>query len=75
MFLYVIVEIKIFNQIPFKMYLLFFRIVTCEDIGSARVKKRHPIKNTAMLLITKTINENKLMDKRYKSETKFDKNK
>ncbi|XP_060856711.1 uncharacterized protein LOC132934430 isoform X2 [Metopolophium dirhodum] len=49
--------------------------ITCEDIGSARVKKRHPIKNTAMLLITKTINENKLMDKRFKLETKFDKDK
>lgn len=52
--------------------LLFFRIITRGDIGSARVKKRHPIKNTAMLLITKTINENKLKDKQFQLETKFD---
>ncbi|XP_016662883.1 uncharacterized protein LOC100570440 isoform X2 [Acyrthosiphon pisum] len=50
-------------------------ITTSEDIGSARVKKRQPIKNTAMLLITKTINENKLMDKRFKFKTKYDKDK
>lgn len=43
----------------------------CEDIGSTRARKRHPIKNTAMLLITKTINENKLMDKRFKCELKL----
>lgn len=55
--------------------MLFFRTIICEDIGSARVKKRHPTKNTAMLLIAKTINENKLMDGRFKFVTNFDKDK
>lgn len=59
----------------FCYYLLFFRIITCEDIGSARVRKKHPIKNTAMLLITKTMNENKLKDKQFKFENKLNKEK
>jgi len=68
-------KLKYSIKSSFKRICYFFRSIICEEIGSARVKKRHPIKNTAMLLITKTINENKLMDKQFKFETKFDKDK
>jgi len=44
-------------------------------IESARVRKRFGIKNTAILLITKTIKENNLKDKRFRMENELNRNK
>ncbi|XP_026818402.1 protein PF14_0175-like isoform X3 [Rhopalosiphum maidis] len=49
--------------------------ITGNVIESARVRKRFGIKNTAILLITKTIKENNLKDKRFKMENELNRNK
>ncbi|XP_015376653.1 PREDICTED: uncharacterized protein LOC107170631 isoform X6 [Diuraphis noxia] len=70
-----IVNYKLSEESDSQYYENEQKIITCEDIGSARVRKKHPIKNTAMLLITKTMNENKLKDKQFKLENKLNKDK
>ncbi|XP_060847866.1 uncharacterized protein LOC132927368 isoform X3 [Rhopalosiphum padi] len=49
--------------------------ITGNVIESARVRKRFGIKNTAILLITKTIKENNLKDKRFRMENELNRNK
>ncbi|XP_025196678.1 uncharacterized protein LOC112595618 isoform X3 [Melanaphis sacchari] len=51
------------------------KIIVDDGIESPRVRKRFGVKNTAILLITKTIKENKLKDKQFKMETEFNRNK